>query len=95
MTLAHTLLNAGGDALEALDLARKAETIVTPHAEGDIMVVYDSTMQAVVKARLRLGDKPGAILSLEDYRALLDGRAVPADSRWRKSIERMQGWIRG
>ena len=91
--LAHTLLDAGGDAREALALARKAEEIVAPHAVGGFLVVYDNAMRAHAQAQLRLRDRDGAAATVARYRALLDAQGEPADSPWRAKADSLQASI--
>lgn len=91
--LAHLLLDTGGDAREALRLARKAGDIMRPLASGNFMVVYNNAIRAEVKALLRLGDKSGATAAMTRFVVLLDSQNEPAESHWRKSIAELQAMI--
>lgn len=91
--LAHLLLDTGGDAREALRLARKAGEVALPHASGNFMVVYYNAIRAEVRALLRLGDKPGASAAVTRFGSLLDSHNEPAESDWRKSTAELQAMI--
>ena len=91
--LAELLVNTGGDAREALRLARQAGDVMQPLASGNFMVVYFNAIRAEVKARLRLGDKPGATAAMARFASLLDSQKEPEGSHWRKSTAELQALI--
>lgn len=91
--LAELLVNTDGDAREALRLARQAGDVMQPLASGNFMVVYFNAIRAEVRARLRLGDKPGATAAVTRFGSLLDGHNEPAGSHWRKSTAELQAMI--
>lgn len=91
--LAELLVNTGGDAREALRLARQAGDVMQPLASGNFMVVYYNAIRAEVRARLLLGDKPGATAAVTRFASLLDSQNEPAGSNWRTSTTKLQAMI--
>ena len=91
--LAHLLVDTNADAAEALQLARKAEEVMLPHASGGFVVVYYNAIRASVRAALRLGDKSGASAAAARFATLLDQNNEPKESHWRTSMAELQTMV--
>ena len=77
------------DAAAAISTLRLAEEVIGDLA-GEYLVVYNNIIQARVRAHLALAQLALAQRDIDRYQQLVDSRREPADSPWRKSLEKLR-----